>query len=107
PATITFILGGKYREARARGRTSEALRRLASLQPRVARVRRGGQVEEGPAAALVPGGEIVVRPGERLAVDGTVIEGESFVDASMITGEPLPVEKGPGAQVVGGTVNTT
>ena len=106
-AIITFILGGKYLEALARGRTSAALKKLAGLQARSARVRRGGRDEEVPVAAVVPGDVIVVRPGERLPVDGVVTEGSSFVDESMITGEPVPVEKGPGAEVVGGTVNTT
>jgi Cu+-exporting ATPase len=106
-AIVTFILGGNYLEALARGRTSAALKKLAGLQAPVARVRRGGREEEVPVGAVVPGDVIVVRPGERLPVDGTVIEGASFVDESMITGEPVPVEKRQGAEVVGGTVNTS
>jgi Cu+-exporting ATPase len=102
---VTLILLGRLLEARAKGRTSVAIRRLVALQPRTARVRRGGAVQELPIAALRAGDIVEVRPGERIAVDGEVIEGESFVDEAMITGEPIPQAKGPGARVVGGTVN--
>ncbi len=106
-AIVTFILGGRYLEARARGRTSAAIKKLIGLQPRTARVRRGGAEVDLDIAAVVPGDLVVVRPGERLPVDGVVVEGASFVDASAITGEPSPVEVGEGAAVTGGTVNTS
>jgi Cu+-exporting ATPase len=106
-AIVTFILGGRYLEARARGRTSAAIKKLVGLQPRTARVRRQGSEAELPIAEVVPGDLVVVRPGERLPVDGVVIEGESFVDASMITGEPVPAEKREGDEVASGTVNTS
>jgi Cu+-exporting ATPase len=104
---VTLVLLGRLLEARARGRTSEAIRRLVGLQPKTARVRRDEQDAQVPLAALRVGDIVLVRPGERIATDGTVIEGSSFVDESMITGEPLPVAKQPGASVVGGTVNRT
>jgi Cu+-exporting ATPase len=104
---ITLILLGRYLEARTKGRTSEAIRRLVGLQPRTARVRRDGAAVDLPVAAVRPGDIVEVRPGERIPVDGEVIEGASFVDESMITGEPVPVAKGTGAAVVGGTVNQT
>jgi P-type Cu+ transporter len=104
-AIITFILGGKYLEAIARGRTSAALKKLVSLQARTARVRRDGGDVEVPIRDVAPGDVVVVRPGERLPVDGEVTEGSSFVDESMITGEPAPVEKLAGAAVAAGTVN--
>ena len=102
---ITLILVGRLLEARARGRTSEAIRRLMKIAPRTARVRRNGETVELPIAEVIVGDVIEVRPGEKIAVDGEVIEGESFVDESMITGEPVPVEKKPGAEIVGGTIN--
>jgi Cu+-exporting ATPase len=104
---ITLILLGKYLEARAKGRTSEAIKKLLGLQPKTARLVRGGQTLEVPIEEVVPGDQIAVRPGERIAVDGVVSEGRSYVDESMISGEPVPVEKEPGAEVVGGTVNQT
>jgi heavy metal translocating P-type ATPase len=103
---ITLILIGRLLEARARGRTSDAIRRLMRIQPRSARVRRGAEVVEMPIGEVVVGDVVEVRPGEKVAVDGEVVEGSSFVDESMITGEPVPVEKGVGATVVGGTLNT-
>ena len=102
---VTLILLGRYLEARAKGRTSEAITRLVALQPRTARIRRSEAVEEVELALVKPGDIIEVRPGERIAVDGEVTEGRSFVDEAMITGEPIPVAKEPGAPVVGGTVN--
>jgi len=102
---VTLILLGRYLEARAKGRTSEAIKRLAGLQAKTAHVRRDGQVEEIAVADVAPGDLVEVRPGDRLPVDGEVVEGESYVDESMITGEPMPVAKSAGAQVVGGTVN--
>jgi Cu+-exporting ATPase len=104
---VTLILLGKYLEARAKGRTSEAIRRLIGLQPRTARVVRDGSELEVAIEAVAPGDLVVVRPGERIPVDGRVDDGTSFVDESMITGEPIPAEKGPGSEVVGGTVNQT
>ena len=103
---VTLILLGRFLEARARGRTSQAITRLVGLQPRTARLRRaGGAPAEIPAAEVAPGDVVEVRPGERIPVDGQVVEGESWVDESMITGEPVPVEKRPGAAVTGGTIN--
>jgi len=104
---VALILLGRWLEARSRGRTSEAIRHLVGLQPPTARVLRGGLEQEIAAAELVPGDVVLVRPGERLPADGEVIEGSSFVDESMITGEPVPVGKEPGARVSGGTVNGT
>ncbi len=104
---VTLILLGRYLEARAKGRTSEAIKRLVGLQPKSARVHRDGGIVELPISGIVTGDLIDVRPGERIAVDGEVVEGASFVDESMITGEPVPVEKRSGATVVGGTVNQT
>jgi Cu+-exporting ATPase len=106
-AIITFLLGGKYLEAIARGRTSAALRKLIGLQAKTARVRRDGRDVDVVADEVVLGDVVVVRPGERLPVDGVVLEGTSFVDESMITGEPLPVEKHATDSVVGGTVNAS
>ena len=104
---VTLILLGRFLEARAKGRTSEAIQRLVKLQAKTARVRRDGKVAEVAVGDVIAGDVIEVRPGERIPVDGEVIEGASFVDESMITGEPVPVEKGEGAGVVGGTVNQT
>ena len=104
---ITLILLGKYLEARAKGRTSAAIRKLVQLRPWTARVLRDGEPEEIAIDAVVPGDRVQVRPGERIPVDGVVDDGSSFVDESMITGEPIPVEKNAGDEVVGGTVNGT
>jgi len=104
---VTLILLGRYLEAKARGRTSEAIKRLVGLQAKTARVRRDGGTEDVAIGDVVPGDVIEVRPGERVPVDGTVTEGESYVDESMITGEPVPVAKSDGAELVGGTVNQT
>ncbi len=104
---VTLILLGRYLEARAKGRTSEAIRRLVGLRPATARVIRNGAETEVPLAEVRPGDLLTVRPGERIAVDGTVTEGASWVDESMISGEPLPVEKTAGTAVTGGTVNQT
>ena len=102
---VTLILLGRLLEARAKGRTSEAIKRLAGLQAKTARVRRDGETVDLPIASVAAGDVIEVRPGERLPVDGEVIEGSSYIDESMITGEPIPVSKSPGSEVVGGTVN--
>jgi len=104
---VTLILLGRVLEARAKGRTSEAIKRLVGLQAKTARVRRGASVIEIEVADVAPGDIVEVRPGERVPVDGEVIEGESWIDESMITGEPLPVAKSAGATVTGGTVNQT
>ncbi len=103
----TLILVGRWMEARAKGRTSEAIKRLVGLQAKTARVRRDGETVEIAIAEVAPGDVIDVRPGERVPVDGEVIEGKSYIDESMITGEPVPVAKEDGATVVGGTVNQT
>ena len=102
---VALILLGRFMEARAKGNTSEAIRRLVQLQAKTARVRRDGVVQELDIAVVRTGDVIEVRPGERIPVDGEVIEGQSFVDESMISGEPVPVEKTVGTEVVGGTVN--
>ncbi|WP_312161432.1 heavy metal translocating P-type ATPase [Phenylobacterium sp.] len=104
---VTLILLGRLFEAQAKGRTSEAIKRLMTLQAKTARVVRGGEEVEIPIAEVIVGDVVAVRPGERVAVDGEVVDGASFVDESMITGEPIPVEKTLGAAVVGGTVNKT
>ncbi len=102
---ITLIRLGKMLEARARGRTSEAIKKLMGLRPKTARVVRDGQEIDLPVESVRLGDLVIVRPGERVPVDGVVIEGHSAVDESMITGESLPVDKGPGSQVLAGTIN--
>jgi Cu+-exporting ATPase len=102
-----FIILGRWLEALTRGRTSEAIRKLMKLQPKVARVMRNDREEEIPADEVELGDVIVVRPGESIAVDGQVFEGYSAVDESMLTGESLPVEKKAGDPVIGGTLNKT
>ncbi|MBI5944719.1 MAG: copper-translocating P-type ATPase [Chloroflexi bacterium] len=102
-----FIILGRWLEALTRGRTSEAIRKLMKLQPKVARVMRNGREEEIPADEVELGDVILVRPGESIAVDGQVFEGYSAVDESMLTGESLPVEKKAGDPVIGGTFNKT
>ncbi len=104
---VTLILFGRWLEARAKGRTGAAIRHLVGLRPKTARVERGGQLAEYPIETIAPGELIHVRPGERIAVDGIVTSGASFVDQSMITGEPVPVERAEGDTVTGGTINTT
>ncbi|MBZ6077863.1 heavy metal translocating P-type ATPase [Microvirga puerhi] len=104
---VTLILLGRFLEARAKGRTSDAIRRLMGLQAKTARVVRDGTAMEVPLAEVRAGDVVQVRPGERIPVDGEVTEGSSYVDESMITGEPLPVQKAKGATVVGGTINKT
>lgn len=102
---ITFVLLGKLLEARAKGRTGDAIRKLMGLQAKTARVVRGGAEVDLPIEQVVPGDLIVVRPGEKVPVDGVVVEGRSSVDESMLTGESIPVEKNPGDMVIGATVN--
>ncbi|MDP7186257.1 MAG: heavy metal translocating P-type ATPase [Paracoccaceae bacterium] len=102
---LTLILLGRYLEARAKGRTGAAIQKLLGLQVKTARVLRGGEPTEVNIDDLRKGDLILVRPGERIAVDGEVTEGESHVDESMITGEPIPVGKSAGETLTGGTVN--
>lgn len=104
---VVLILLGRTLEARAKGRTGAAIRRLVGLAPKTARIERGGEVVELPLDQIVIGDVVHTRPGERIAVDGAVVSGGSYVDESMITGEPIPVEKAAGGQVTGGTVNGT
>ena len=104
---VTLILLGRLLEARAKGRSSRAIERLVGLQPSVAHLRRDGQVRDVPVAEVRRGDLLELRPGERVPVDGRVAEGASWIDESMVTGEPLPVEKHPGDRVIGGTVNQT
>ena len=104
---VVLILLGRFMEARAKGRTGEAIRKLVGLQAKTARIERGDDVIELPIADIALGDVIHVRPGEKIAVDGDVLTGASYVDESMITGEPIPVEKTQGAKVVGATVNGT
>ena len=102
---VTLILLGRFLEARAKGRTSEAIQRLVKLQAKEAHVLRDGRMVDIPINDVALGDIVEVRPGERVPVDGEITEGRSFVDESMITGEPIPVEKAAGSTVVGGTVN--
>ncbi|ARE38711.1 Lead, cadmium, zinc and mercury transporting ATPase [Rhodovulum sp. P5] len=104
---VVLILTGRFLEARAKGRTGAAIRKLVGLRPRTARVLRDGDPVEVPIDQIVPGDILVVRPGERIAVDGEVTGGGSRVDESMITGEPVPVAKHIGDPVTGGTMNGT
>lgn len=104
---VTLILLGRYLEARAKGRTSDAIRRLVGLQPVRARIVTEEGVREVDIGQVRAGDILQVRPGERIPVDGLVTEGHSYIDESMVSGEPVPVEKTPGAEVVGGTVNQT
>jgi P-type Cu+ transporter len=104
---ITLIYLGKYLEARARGQASQAIAKLAGLQPRIAHVVRDGVEREVPLAAVRTGDELVVRPGERIPTDGMVLSGASAVDEAMMTGESLPVEKQAGDTVIGGSINQT
>ncbi len=102
---ITLIKLGKLLEARAKGQTGAAIKKLIGLQPKTARVVRDGVEMEVPAASVRVGDLVIVRPGERIPVDGVVVEGHSAVDESMLTGEPLPVDKRPGDEVIGATIN--
>ncbi|WP_312402504.1 heavy metal translocating P-type ATPase [Rhizobium sp.] len=104
---VTLILFGRLMEARAAGRTGAAIEKLAGLQAKTARVERDGREIDVPTEDVVPGDIVVIRPGERIPVDGTVLDGQSNIDESMISGEPIPVAKSTGATVIGGTVNTT
>jgi len=106
-AIITLVLLGRVLEARARGRTSAAIKRLIGLQPRTARIVRNGVEMDVPVQSVIKGDVVIVRPGERVPVDGEILDGFSTIDESMLTGESLPVDKGPTARVFGGTVNQT
>ena len=102
----TLVLLGRVVEERAKRRSGDAIRSLLELAPAQVTVLRGGTEHVVPAEALMPGDVFVVRPGERIATDGVVVEGGAAVDTSMLTGEPVPVDVGPGASVVGGTIDT-
>ncbi|NKQ55663.1 cadmium-translocating P-type ATPase [Amycolatopsis sp. K13G38] len=104
---LTLIMLGRLMEARAKAGTGEAIRALLGLQARTARVLRGGAEAEIPIEEVVVGDEILIRPGEKIPVDATVLSGQSAVDESMVTGEPMPVTKHAGDTVIGATVNTT
>ena len=104
---VTLILLGRLLEARARGRSSQAIERLVNLQPAIAHLRRDGGSVDVPVAEVRPGDILDLRPGERVPVDGRVTQGESWVDEAMVTGEPLPVAKHAGDPLIGGTVNQT
>ncbi len=104
---IAFVLMGKYMEEIIKKRSSAAVRKLLDLKPATARVIRDGAEMEVPAESVMVDEIVVVRPGEKIPTDGMVMEGASAVDESMLTGESMPVEKGPGAQVIGGTLNRT
>jgi Cu+-exporting ATPase len=104
---ISLILVGRWLEARAKGRTSAAINALMGLQARTARVIRGGVEQDIPVEAVQPGDKVRVRPGEKVPVDGRILEGSSTLDESMLTGESLPVDKAPGDMVIGATLNKT
>jgi P-type Cu+ transporter len=104
---ITLILLGRLLEARAKGRTNEAIKKLAGLQAKTARVVRGGEELDVPVESVEIGDVVVVRPGEKIPVDGLVLSGESAIDESMITGESIPVMKREGDEVIGATMNTS
>jgi len=104
---ITLILTGRLLEARAKGQTGAAIKALIGLQPKTARVIRAGVESDVPVAQVLVGDVVLVRPGEKVPVDGMVEEGTSAVDESMLTGEPIPVGKHPGDEVIGATMNTT
>nr|MBI3611856.1 heavy metal translocating P-type ATPase [Nitrospirota bacterium] len=106
-AIITLILLGRLLEARAKGRTSEALTRLIGLQAKQARVIRDGRERDIPIGEVRVGDVVIVRPGEKVPVDGVILEGNSSLDESMLTGESMPVDKGPGETVIGATLNCT
>ncbi len=104
---VVLILLGRLLEARAKGRTGAAIRKLVGLQPKSARVERDGATQDRPIAEIVVGDIVLIRPGERVPVDGEVLDGTSYIDESMITGEPIPVGKAKTDPVVAGTVNGT
>lgn len=102
---ITLILLGKFFEQKAKGRASEAIKKLMGLSPKTARVERKGVPQEIPISEVAVGDVIIVRPGEKIPVDGTVLSGNSSIDESMVTGESIPVEKAAGDKVIGATLN--
>ena len=102
---ITLIVTGKLLEARAKGRTSEAIKKLMGLRAKTARVVRNGEEVDVPVEEVAKGDVVIIRPGEKIPVDGLVVDGRSAVDESMITGESLPVEKGAGDELIGATIN--
>jgi Cu+-exporting ATPase len=104
---ITLILLGRYMEMMARGRTSEAIKKLIGMQAKTARVIRDGTEQDIPVEEVIPGDRILVRPGEKIPVDGLIQEGYSSIDESMITGESIPVDKKIGDEVIGATINKT
>ena len=104
---ITFILLGKYFEALAKGRTSEAIKKLLGLQAKTALIERNGEEMEVLIEDVIVGDIVIVKPGQKIPVDGAIVEGHSFVDESMVTGEPIPAEKKIGSKVVGATINST
>ncbi len=104
---ITLILFGRYLELLAKGRASEAIKKLMKLSPKIARVERGGEVKEIPIEEVKVGEIIIIRPGEKIPVDGEIIDGFSGIDESMITGESMPVSKKVGDRVIGATINQT
>lgn len=104
---ITFVILGKYLEARAKGRTSEAIQKLMGLAAKMARVVRNGETLDIPVDQVVKGDVVLVRPGEKIPVDGVILKGSSAIDESMITGESMPVEKHQGDNVIGATINKT
>ncbi len=104
---VCLILMGRFLEGKARGRTGEAIAKLLTLQPETAMVLQGDKVVETAIELIRPRDTVQVQPGERIPLDGQVVDGHSFVDESMLTGEPLPVKKEPGASVTGGTINKT
>ena len=104
---ITFIALGKYLEAKSKLRTGDAIEKLLNLQAKTALVIRNGEEVEIPISEVMVDDEIIVKPGSKIPVDGIVVEGSSFVDEALVTGEPMPVEKKNGSTVVGGTINTT
>jgi Cu+-exporting ATPase len=106
-AIVTLVLTGRFLEHLSKGRASEAVRRLMDLQPKLAHVERGEKETEIPVEQISVGDVFLVRPGEKVPVDGRVIEGHSSLDQSMITGESIPVEKNPGDEVIGATINKT
>ncbi|MEM2963122.1 MAG: heavy metal translocating P-type ATPase [Candidatus Anstonellales archaeon] len=104
---LSFIVVGKYLESIAKGRTSEAIKRLIGLQPKTATIIRNGKEIEVPISSVIPGDIILVKPGGKIPVDGVVIDGSSSIDESMVTGESMPIHKKKGSIVIGGTINKT